>query len=190
MSHLVLHPTSEAQWHALVTEAAHSVNCKLDEDMESYLVFLLMRFATRPEMAERVMALDYLESMQMTGDKRFDQLRDVGDQCLLYSGLFPARSLRKRVSVTYYVDLGRSAYQQLAEILQHSLAQLYGQIAHGFIHMMDVLHAMRDMDQQNRLQPVLAWDLWQVTGSRYAEKIIRETAGKEVFTGIPSRFSH
>ncbi|MDH5614154.1 MAG: hypothetical protein OEY35_03885, partial [Gammaproteobacteria bacterium] len=119
MTQLVLHPTPEAQWQALVSEAALVADCRLDQDMESYLVFLLMRFTSRPEMAERVMALDYLESLNSTGSQRYDQLRDVGDQCLLYSGLFPAHARRKRVSIDYYVGMGRTAYHQLSEVMQH-----------------------------------------------------------------------
>ena len=190
MSQLVLHPTSEAQWQALVSEAALAADCKLDQDMESYLVFLLMRFTTRPEMAERVMALDYLESLNTSGSQRFEQLRDVGDQCLLYSGLFPAHAARKHVSVDYYVGMGRTAYHQLSEVLQHSIAALYQQIAFGFVHLMDVLHAMRAMDAEHRLEPVLAYDLWEKTGSRFAERVVRGSVDSQAFFARSVKISH
>ena len=44
MTRLILEPTSVAQWQALVREAQSECNCNLDETLESYLVFLLMRF--------------------------------------------------------------------------------------------------------------------------------------------------
>lgn len=190
MSQLVLHPTSEAQWQALVSEAALAADCKLDQDMESYLVFLLMRFTSRPEMVERVMALDYLESLNSMGSQRCEQLRDVGDQCLLYSGLFPAHATRKHVSVDYYVGMGRTAYHQLSEVMQHSIAVLYQQIARGFVHLMDVLHAMRAMDHEQRLEPVLAYDLWDKTGSRFAERVVRDSVDNKVFFARPVKISH
>lgn len=190
MSQLVLHPTSEAQWQALVSEAALLANCNLDQDMESYLVFLLMRFTSRPEMIGRVMALDYLESLNSTGSQRCEQLRDLGDQCLLYSGLFPAHASRKNVSVNYYVGMGRTAYHQLSEVVQHSIAALYQQIAYGFVHLMDVLHAMRAMDCEQCLEPMLAYDIWEQTGSRFAKQAVRSSVDNQVFYTKPGKISH
>ena len=57
MSKLVLHPTSTAQWHSLVCEAESASNIYLDEELQSYLVFLLMRFLDKPAMAAKVLAL-------------------------------------------------------------------------------------------------------------------------------------
>ena len=54
MAKLVIQPTSTAQWHALVSEAESAASCVLNEDLESYLVFLLMRFASNPHMLARV----------------------------------------------------------------------------------------------------------------------------------------
>ena len=190
MSQLVLHPTSEAQWQTLVSEAALAADCKLDQDMESYLVFLLMRFTSRPEMVDRVMALDYLESLSSTGSQRCEQLRDLGDQCLLYSGLFPAHANRKNVSVNYYVGMGRTAYHQLSEVMQHSIAALYQQIAYGFVHLMDVLHAIRAMDRGQCLQPMLAYDIWEQTGSSFARRFISDSADNQVIFTKSGKISH
>ena len=79
---LKLQPTITAQWHELVGEAQAICHCWLDQDLESYLVFLLMRFTSRPEMAATVLATEYLLSIQNHTHKQQDQLRDVGDQCL------------------------------------------------------------------------------------------------------------
>jgi len=49
MSQLILYPTETAQWHALVNEAQVSTRLMLNEDTESYLVFLLMRFSQSSE---------------------------------------------------------------------------------------------------------------------------------------------
>ena len=45
MNKIILHPTETSQWHALVNEAQAASRLILNEDTESYLVFLLMRFA-------------------------------------------------------------------------------------------------------------------------------------------------
>jgi predicted HTH domain antitoxin len=78
MNKLILHPTDMSQWHALVNEAQSSVKLALDEEMESYLVFLLMRFAQSTKLIESVLALDLLESMHILGNRQIDLLRDYG----------------------------------------------------------------------------------------------------------------
>lgn len=170
MSELVLHPTSTAQWHSLVSEAEAAAHCQLDETLESYLVFTLMRFCQRPDLAASVMALEFLEGLQKTGLAQHDSLRDVGDKCLLVSGLFPQTARRRQVSVAYFVDLGRSAYQQLHE----KAHAIYGQLALDFVPMMDVLQALRGLDPDAEALNLLeSYHLWEKSGSEQALKQVR-----------------
>ena len=92
MSRLILEPTPQAQWQSLLHEAQSACHQRLDESLESYLVFLLMRFTDRPECMARIMAEDYLQSQSLHGEQRADKLREVGDHCLLFSGLCPRHS--------------------------------------------------------------------------------------------------
>lgn len=153
MDELILHPTPTAQWYALVNEAQRTAGKELSEDLESYLVFCLMRFVQKPDIAAAILALEYLESLQQAGSLQQDKLRDLGDVCLLYSGLFPYRAKRKRVHVGYFADLGRSAYHQLSQLLNHRAAQVYQELVLGFSHVSDVLKAMRDT-QGTEILPV------------------------------------
>ncbi len=168
MSKVVISGSQAADWQKLVSEAEAELGVSLDEDTESYLVFTLMHYSRRPDMASRVMALDYLQAMHNSGSVAEQQMREVADQCLLLTGLFPARARRRRVSLTYYVDLGRSAYQQLAENLA-SMTEFYSRMAQQFIQAMDTLHTIRRMSEgQLQLDPLEAFNLWQQTGSRAA----------------------
>jgi hypothetical protein len=169
MNNLVIHSSATAQWHALVGEAEQACSAHLGEELESYLVFLLMRYTESPEIANSVLALEYLQSMETVGHLREAQLRDVGDKCLLYSGLFPARAQRRRVTVSYYVKLGASAYATLANVLAQLKAHLFHNLAQQFVKMMDVLQAMRELGTgQPCLQPLHALELWTSTGSQHA----------------------
>lgn len=146
MANLVLQPTQTAQWHALVNEAQFAIHRELGEMLESYLVFLLMRFIQKPAIASTILALEYLEGLKSHGHLQFDKLRDVGDQCLLFSGLFPGRAHKKRVKLTYFVDIGRSAYDILANTTTPHNNPVYAQLSQDFIPVMEVLHAMRALD--------------------------------------------
>ena len=170
MARLILEPTSTAQWHALVSEAEAASEHRLDETLESYLVFLLMRFAARPDLAARALAIDYLRGSAANGQLQEAQLRDVGDQCLLFSGLYPQHAESRLVRVSYYVELGRGAYGQLAERLRHAGADMYQQLCHGFIALMDVLQTIRAMDGRPALTPLQSLELWAETGSSGARR--------------------
>lgn len=177
MAGLVVDSHATAQWQALVQEAEAHCGYKLNEELESYLVFLLMRYTGRPELAAKVMALEYLESAQTTGKARRERMRDVGDQCLLYSGLFPKRAEKKRVRVSYYVDLGRSAYHNVSEVAQAAMAEMFASLAESFVQLMDTLQAMRAMTQTNEpLDPLQAFELWQDTGSQRARTVLGQTS--------------
>lgn len=171
---ILTEPTSTAQWQSLVLEAEEKANCTLDETLESYLVFTLMRFTQRPEMLHGIMALEFLNGVNEQGQRRHDELRDVGDQCLLFSGLFPRNAQKRLVRISYFVNIGRSAYQQLHNEHHHSAYQLYGQLASDFPIMMDVLLAMRGLSGANVLSPIEAYELWEDTGSPQALNTLKE----------------
>ena len=166
MSRLILEPTPQAQWLALLHEAQTACHRHLDESLESYLVFLLMRFADRPYCTARIMAEDYLKSQSLPGEQRAGMLREVGDHCLLFSGLFPQLAERRLVPVSYFVTIGQSSYQQLSGVLDRGWSSVYRHLSEAFVVLMDILHAMRGLGGESVLTPIQAMDLWQDTGSR------------------------
>ncbi|OUD12492.1 hypothetical protein [Thioflexithrix psekupsensis] len=169
METLVLNPSATAQWHALINEAEQLCAAHLDEELQSYLVFLLMRHSNTTEMAHSVMALEYLDSLDAHGQLRETQLRDVGDKCLLFSGLFPERAQKRRVRVSYYVNLGVSAYAMVSASLAGVRARLFAELSRHFVGLMDILQATREVNSaQALLSPLQALELWQDTGSRHA----------------------
>ena len=166
---LLLEPTATAQWKKLLQDAEQHCHSKLNEDIESYLVFTLMRFTQNPELASKALAPDYLNCASLPHQAKQQLLRDVGDQCLLLSGLFPQRAEKRLVSVGYYVDLGRTAYNHLAELLKQAFAHLYQQLSTHFVQMMDLLQNIR---REPALLPLQAIEQWQETGSQNAQRIL------------------
>lgn len=147
MRKLKLHPTPTAQWHSLVCEAESASNIFLDEELESYLVFLLMRFLDKPDIAHKVLALEYIDSMLSSGQRKEEKLRDVGDVCLIHAGLFPERAKRKRVSEQYFIDLGCGAYQQLSVVVENQIADVYYRLSQSFVSLRDLLQAMGSLNK-------------------------------------------
>jgi hypothetical protein len=166
---LLLEPTATAQWKHLLDDAKQQCHCQLNEEIESYLIFTLMRFTQNPELASKALAPDFLRCADLLTHAKENTLRDVGDQCLLLSGLFPQRAEKRLVTVGYYVGLGQSAYQQLSSTLKEAFAYLYHLLSNNFVQMMDVLQNIRC---EPALQPLQAMELWQQTGSDNAYKIL------------------
>lgn len=186
MSSIILQPTAAAQWQTLVKEAESSSHLLLSEDLESYLVFLLIRFTNKPEVAKSVLALEFLQSAETTGEKQRDGLREVGDKCLLFAGLFPGRAQRRRVRISYFVQLGQNAYATLANYCQQNLAELYKALGQDFVSLMDVLHVVRELSSEAEpLTPLQAEELWQDTASPHALSVLRRST-----KAIPVRFQH
>lgn len=167
MARLILGSTSMAQWQKLILEAEQACAVNLNEETESYLVFLLMRFIEKPQMVSSVLGLEFLEGSQDFSHAREEKLRDVGDKCLLLSGLFPGRAEHRCVDISYFIKLGQAAYLTLSD--QSSLAALYVQLCQKFVAMTEVLQTTRELiDGKPALTPLQAYSLWRDVQSKHA----------------------
>jgi len=175
MSPIRLEPTSQAQWYALVQEAIAANGVCVKEDLEHYLVLLLMRFMNNAHVFNHSVTLEYLKSHEALGPLRGDSLRDVGDKCLLFSGLFPQWAYTRERKASYYVTLGRQAYGTLGDLAHTDLNRFYSTLGENFVLLMDVLLATRRLQGAvYSLTPLEAEHLWYETGSQQARRMLEE----------------
>lgn len=174
MQNIITYPTSMAQWQALINEATVDAHIRLNADLESYLVFLLMRFSTKPEIAQSVLAIDFLSAFDEHVVDRSGQLQLVGDKCLLLAGLFPGRAARKHVRISYFIRLGRSAYSSLSYVSTPSWAGLFNDLSDAFVPLTDVLLTARSMNPTSALTPLQAEELYSDTHSSAAKRALPE----------------
>ena len=143
MKSIFLQPTPIAQWYALVNEAQFDCQLNLTEELESYLVFMLMRFSEKSELSQNILAIEFLESLHKRGSLKTCSLQEVGDKCLLISGFFPEHIKKRRLKESYYIDLGQNAYYALANDLKLTAAELFKSLSHEFLILRGILQAMR-----------------------------------------------
>ena len=168
MPEIAVEPTRVAEWQALVRSAGEACETTLEEAVEAYVVFMLMRFAEHTGLGRSALALRWLEGMQAPDSRAGgERLRATGDECLLICGLFPQRVRRRAVPFSYYVDLGRGAYHTLARSDRGGAAP-WGALARGFVGLMEVLQAMRAGAPDAGLELDEAAALARQTGSRRA----------------------
>jgi hypothetical protein len=167
--------TSLMLWHEVITNAEKQCSLTLNQDLEAYLISLLMRYSNKPEIAQRIFAQAFLEAMQQNMNLRNTALQHVGDECLLYAGLFPQQAKRHNVKISYFVDLGRAAYAAIS----NTANDLYWSLAYSFVMLMDVLQSIR---QTPDLLPIEAYEQWDEVGSQHAYKVL------QLYTGaIPAK---
>ena len=169
--------TVTALWFDYVKEAEQVSGQQLAEDLEHYLVLTLERFMDQPAMTSSVLALDFLSAQSQLKTQQHVELRAVGDKCLLFSGLFPERASRLRVSVNYFVELGQSAYIIVADLAQQDakLAQLFELLGAEFVQLMDLLQCMRTLGTDDKNMSLMqAIELWHDTRSAEALKVIQQ----------------
>lgn len=166
-----------AQWYQLITDAQSANGIQLDEAIENYLVNTLIHYTQRPEIAARIFAIDYMLAQHQQGQRRNTCLREVADQCLLYAGLFPQYAKRHNVRASYYVDIGRSAYNDLSTY-QQSWSDIFAELSENFIQLMDTLLAIHNIDDSEPdnypLDPLHALHTWQQTRSQQALKMFQQ----------------
>lgn len=142
MKNLILHPTETSQWHAIVNEAQAACQLILNENTESYLVFLLMRFTHETQWLHSVVAFDFLHALESQRHGKMELLREVGDKSLLLSGLFPETAAR-RVSLHYFMDMGQMAYLSVGELYDEPvMSSLYYELSEQFSAMQRILQSM------------------------------------------------
>lgn len=149
MKFLDFEPTKIAQWQTLVVEAANQAGYQFDDALESYLVFTLDQFTHDVQLASSVIAIDFLNSRHLLGNRRGRLLRSIGDQCLLLSGLFPEQASHKNISLNYFINVGQEAYYIIASSKNNLLydKQLFYALSEHFVGLMDLLHTMRNISK-------------------------------------------
>lgn len=170
--------SSTASWQSLVRDALGKSNQRLTEDLESYLIGMLIRFTSNIELVNSVLALDYLTSQNIHGHLQHEKLRDLGDKCLLYAGFYPEQAHKRLVSFEYFVNMGRGAYEQIAVADTRlstfdGLNELFSELSQNFVNLTDLLHQIKLMDETQQ------WMLDEIT--KY-EKSKLQTKAKGIIT--------
>jgi hypothetical protein len=162
---LLMNSTSLALWYDIIQDAENSCALVFKKEVEAYIVFLMMRYMTRPDIVKQIMAAEFLNSINMWRPaQRESKLQDVGDKCLIFSGLFPQLAAKRLVNISYFVNLGQSAYSSISKVE----TDLYGSLAKQFVPIMDVIQSLRNNELFPGLSPLEAYELWNETGSQRA----------------------
>lgn len=176
---MLTNSTPTALWFDIIHEAEANCSIQLDVEIESYLVFLLTRYVDKPELIKRVIATEFLEGLNLGRHQRDSALQNVGDTCLLLSGLFPGLAAKRLVKVSYFIYMGQSAYSHVSQTSN----DLFSLLTQQFVMLMEVLQSTRQYSRDvPDLLPLEAYELWQDVGSKRALKVLQGQSG---FGSVP-----
>lgn len=159
--------TSVVLWQEVIKGAEDRCSVVLKDELEAYLVSLMIRFTNKPEVVKQIMATAFLNALHNGQKERYISLQNVGDQCLIFAGLFPKAAEKKLVKINYFVDVGRSAYSRIS----FATNDLFGSLALQFVVLMDVLQSIRS---SHDLSPFEAYEQWSLVGSQRALKMVQD----------------
>lgn len=118
----------------------------------------------------------YLKAGQSGGRDRVEKLKKLGDRSLYISGFFSDSFQRKIIDVDYYVDMGKMAFESLAQdVEEDTFSKLFKDLSAHFLNLVDVLAVISQkakmMDEENVLRMM---DLYSKTGSALLGEALAE----------------
>jgi hypothetical protein len=170
----------------LVTETLERQHVSIQPETEFYLVNLLNQFMKTDRLyprdgegavREEPLALMVKEALEQPAVQAQSLLfRQVGDVSLYVAGFFQESLTRKLVDVDYYIDMGGTAYQQVASRTpEEALRALYGELSEKFARFVEVLAEISDKTSTRTEKDLLRlYELWMRTGSERAAKALQE----------------
>lgn len=90
---------------------------------------------------EKILGMQYLESMSLPLEKKKRVLKEIGDTSLFLCGFFSESVNRKIVDIRYYQDIGKSAYQSLNSLVPefYDIEGFYRSFSHSFFDVVSLM---------------------------------------------------
>jgi hypothetical protein len=110
--------------------------------VEHYIVALLAAYAARP-IEDTPLALRMAAAAEAPPRERRKKLREIGDTSLYVSGFWGESLADRAVDVDYYIEMGGSAYGELARggpgWTRDPFGEVFGELAANFVRFVEVL---------------------------------------------------
>ena len=159
-------------FHSLLTESFRKTGIRVSLSVQNYLSELLQFYIFSDHLFSELdssgkkqvntLAELYLNSYKSPASLKRN-LKKMGDTSLYISGFFRESLKKKRVSVDYYVNMGRQAYQSLSDLQNE---ELFEELSRRFSDLVFVLFQIRKKNSTNKYKDLLSTlDQYMKTGS-------------------------
>jgi hypothetical protein len=168
-----LHSTVEGFFHDEVDRALRDRGLPAGTLVEHYLVQLLAAYAAQG-IPDGPLALKLAAAAEAAPRERRRSLREIGDTSLYVSGYWSDSLADKLVDVDYYIEMGGSAYGELARggagWTGDPFGAVFGELAANFVAFVEVLALVsrRTAHPASNEDVLRLYRRWQRTGSAQA----------------------
>jgi hypothetical protein len=168
-----LQSTVEGFFHDEVDRAFRDRGLEPGTLVEHYVVQLLAAYAAQG-IPEGPLALKLAAAVDATPRERRRGLREIGDTSLYLSGFWADSLADKLVDVDYYIELGGSAYGELARggsgWTNDPYGEVFAELAANFVSFVEVLAIVsrRTTHPANNEDVLRLYRRWKRTGSQVA----------------------
>ncbi len=167
-----------------VSTALLNQKIEASQEAEFYLVNLLNEFSKTENLyttssdqtpTDEPLALMLGRAVEAPPATRNIILKKIGDISLYIAGFFEESLARKLVDITYYVNMGGSAYRSLSSLhtISSPMSQLFEELAKKFVPFTDILSEVSDKTHfHSDSHLLLLYEKWLRTGSNRAKDLL------------------
>lgn len=177
-------------FHGKIKDASRRLNVELDEHVEFYLVDLLTKFVTienirgdgddSDDLLSTPLAFMLKRAVEASAEKQPFLYRRLGDTSLYVSGFFQDYFNRKTFDITYYINMGASAYEHASSLTKNQprddgLPETLELLARNFTKVVDVVAQASDttaLHQDSNI--ILLYERWNRSGSERLREILQQ----------------
>jgi len=109
------------------------------------------------QIKDKTLGVMLLEAGHMSGEAKKSRLKDIADTSLLVCGFFSKSLNRKIIDLSYYQELGQSAYVQLNQVTPsfYDTPSFYRMFAGNFHKVTSIMNFVADKTLGNSDSPLL-----------------------------------
>lgn len=182
-----------------VTHASSSLEIKIDEQLEFYVVNLLCEFI-EPEKLNKNLGKDVdvldtplafflKQAMEASPSEQLKLYKRLGDTSLYFAGFFQESFNRKSYDIDYYISMGQTAYRSLSTIMRdrhhdEHFKEMYYKLSDRFPDLVEIVAEVSDVPAGDRPIDILAvYDRWTKSQSTRLRRALERAGIKPVSTG-------
>jgi hypothetical protein len=140
--------SSCAQWTQLINKAINYCDYKINHHLAHYLVITLQHYSSQLSLPHTIIGKEYLQALELSGIQKGSALRQIGDECLILTGLFPGKIQQKKISLAYTVNIGKMSYLEIFNNpqLSNMNVSVFQELDQHFIGLVDILYVIRHIE--------------------------------------------
>lgn len=145
---MYLHSNTQAQWYHVLSDLQEETRVILPNEIEHYLMLMFMNTTHDISILDSFLSQDFLTTFAQPYN--CENWQDIGDKCLILSGLFPDWTRRRVRSEHFVSKLGKLCYSQAS--LQHFGAsqKLFEYLCENYDVIVEFLQKMNPSTQHQR----------------------------------------